>query len=29
VVLMTWWLMPLSTRRLAYWIYPNRTVARG
>lgn len=24
VVLMTWWLMPLVTRRLAPWIYPRR-----
>jgi uncharacterized protein len=24
VVLMTWWLMPLVTRRLAPWIYPTR-----
>ena len=24
VVLMTWWLMPLVTRRLARWIYPQR-----
>ncbi len=24
VVLMTWWLMPLVTRRLARWIYPHR-----
>jgi antibiotic biosynthesis monooxygenase (ABM) superfamily enzyme len=24
VVLMTWWLMPLVTRRLAHWIYPQR-----
>jgi uncharacterized protein len=23
VVLMTWWLMPLLTRRLARWIYPS------
>lgn len=23
VVLMTWWLMPLLTRRLAFWIYPR------
>jgi hypothetical protein len=22
--LMTWWLMPLLTRRLANWIYPRR-----
>jgi antibiotic biosynthesis monooxygenase (ABM) superfamily enzyme len=27
VVLMTWWLMPLLTRRLAHWIYPHRAVA--
>ena len=24
VVLMTWWLMPWITRRLAAWIYPQR-----
>lgn len=24
VVLMTWWLMPLVTRRLSRWIYPQR-----
>jgi antibiotic biosynthesis monooxygenase (ABM) superfamily enzyme len=24
VVLMTWWLMPWLTRRLAFWIYPQR-----
>lgn len=24
VVLMTWWLMPWLTRRLAFWIYPTR-----
>ncbi len=24
VVLMTWWLMPLVTRRLARWIYPQQ-----
>lgn len=24
VVLMTWWLMPVLTRRLARWIYPSR-----
>lgn len=24
VVLMTWWLMPWLTRRLAFWIYPLR-----
>jgi antibiotic biosynthesis monooxygenase (ABM) superfamily enzyme len=24
VILMTWWLMPLVTRRLARWIYPQR-----
>lgn len=29
VVLMTWWLMPLLTRRLAFWIYPARRVAAG
>jgi hypothetical protein len=29
VVLMTWWLMPLLTRRLAFWIYPRRRVAAG
>ena len=27
VVLMTWWVMPLLTRRLAFWIYPGRRVA--
>lgn len=27
VALMTWWLMPLLTRRLAHWIYPRRRVA--
>ncbi|GAB4036879.1 MAG: antibiotic biosynthesis monooxygenase [Rubrivivax sp.] len=27
VALMTWWLMPLLTRRLAFWIYPKRQVA--
>lgn len=27
VVLMTWWLMPLVTRRLATWIYPARHTA--
>ncbi len=27
VALMTWWLMPLITRRLAKWIYPTRRVA--
>lgn len=27
VVLMTYWLMPLLTRRLAGWIYPARAVA--
>lgn len=27
VALMTWWLMPLITRRLAFWIYPRRAVA--
>ena len=27
VVLMTWWLMPLVTRRLAPWIYPARHTA--
>jgi antibiotic biosynthesis monooxygenase (ABM) superfamily enzyme len=27
VALMTWWLMPLLTRRLANWIYPKRRVA--
>ena len=27
VVLMTWWLMPLVTRRLARWIYPQRHAA--
>jgi antibiotic biosynthesis monooxygenase (ABM) superfamily enzyme len=26
VALMTWWLMPWLTRRLAFWIYPDRTV---
>lgn len=25
VVLMTWWLMPLVTRRLAIWIYPQNS----
>jgi hypothetical protein len=25
VVLMTWWLMPLITRRLSTWIYPATT----
>lgn len=29
VALMTWWLMPLLTRRLAHWIYPRRRVAGG
>jgi hypothetical protein len=29
VALMTWWLMPLLTRRLANWIYPRRRVAGG
>ena len=29
VVLMTWWLMPLITRRLAFWIYPKRAVTAG
>jgi antibiotic biosynthesis monooxygenase (ABM) superfamily enzyme len=24
VVLMTWWVMPWITRRLAPWIYPKR-----
>lgn len=28
VALMTWWLMPLLTRRLARWIYPSR-IASG
>lgn len=27
VALMTWWLMPWLTRRLARWIYPARAVA--
>lgn len=27
VLLMTYWLMPLITRRLAGWIYPRRRVA--
>jgi hypothetical protein len=27
VLLMTYWLMPLVTRRLAAWIYPSRRVA--
>jgi hypothetical protein len=27
VVLMTWWLMPLVTRRLARWIYPQGRTA--
>lgn len=27
VLLMTYWLMPLITRRLARWIYPARKVA--
>jgi antibiotic biosynthesis monooxygenase (ABM) superfamily enzyme len=27
VVLMTWWVMPWLTRRLAHWIYPTRRVA--
>jgi antibiotic biosynthesis monooxygenase (ABM) superfamily enzyme len=27
VALMTWWLMPWLTRRLARWIYPARVVA--
>ncbi|RVT50920.1 antibiotic biosynthesis monooxygenase [Rubrivivax albus] len=27
VVLMTWWLMPWLSRRLAPWIYPQRRVA--
>jgi hypothetical protein len=27
VLLMTYWLMPLITRRLARWIYPSRNVA--
>ena len=27
VVLMTWWLMPWLTRRLAPWIYPGRKTA--
>jgi hypothetical protein len=27
VLLMTYWLMPLITRRLARWIYPSRKVA--
>lgn len=27
VVLMTWWLMPWITRRLAPWIYPRRQAA--
>lgn len=26
VVLMTYWLMPQLTRRLAFWIYPRRLV---
>jgi uncharacterized protein len=26
VVVMTWWLMPLITRRLARWIYPARAL---
>ena len=26
VALMTWWLMPWLTRRLARWIYPARAV---
>jgi antibiotic biosynthesis monooxygenase (ABM) superfamily enzyme len=29
VVLMTWWLMPLLTRRLAFWIYPKPRAARS
>jgi antibiotic biosynthesis monooxygenase (ABM) superfamily enzyme len=29
VVLMTWWLMPVLTRRLAFWIYPKRVVSGG
>jgi uncharacterized protein len=28
VLLMTYWLMPLLTRRLARWIYPARAVSR-
>jgi antibiotic biosynthesis monooxygenase (ABM) superfamily enzyme len=27
VALMTWWLMPLLTRRMASWIYPRRWAA--
>lgn len=29
VVLMTWWIMPTLTRRLAFWIYPRRVVSGG
>lgn len=29
VVLMTWWLMPLLTRRLARWIYPRPPAHAG
>ncbi len=29
VMVMTYWLMPILTRRLASWIYPRRTVAGG
>lgn len=29
VLLMTYWLMPLLTRRLAFWIYPRRMAAPG
>ena len=29
VVLMTWWLMPVLTRRLARWIYPGPAVLRA
>jgi uncharacterized protein len=29
VLLMTYWLMPQLTRRLAHWIYPKRSVVGG
>jgi antibiotic biosynthesis monooxygenase (ABM) superfamily enzyme len=29
VLLMTYWLMPLITKRLAFWIYPGRRTAGG
>ena len=29
VLLMTYWLMPQLTRRLAFWVYPTRRVSGG